>query len=277
MQEKQKITTYIHCTLGCTLVVCIIYVFGCGPKLSTTEQILEFKKAGPIRSPSDVNSPVGLKSHVGPYRVMSGDILEFMMPVILRVISADLPEWLRPAYGHKDVESYLVRVSRTGTITLPIVGEIEVIGKTLAEIETSVIDAYFPKYVVNRPMVVCEVKKYQSESERIFAVIGLVNKSGIFSYPADVQYNLMEALAFAGGLDMIADPRYLKIYRQDVKGKVVSSTFGINKGALDDAYSLTIKPGDLIYVDHTFRTRFNKFMSEVFFITVGVDSRYATR
>ena len=236
----------------------------------------EFEKAGPIKSEVDagVGSVTGVKSHVGPYRVIPGDILEFQMPAVLRVISSDLPEWLRPTYGHKDIEPYLVRVSQAGTINLPIIGQIPVAGKTLAQIEASVIDAYFPKYVVNPPMVVCEVKKYQSESERVFAVIGLVNKSGIFPYPPDVRYNLMEALAFAGGLDMVADPRYLKIYRQSATGEVVSATFGVGTKSLADAYGLVIKPGDLIYVDHTLRTRANKFLSDVFRITVGADTRY---
>jgi polysaccharide export outer membrane protein len=211
---------------------------------------------------------------MGPYRVMPGDVLEFEMPAVLPVISSDLPEWLRPTYGRTEAESYLARVSQAGTITLPIIGEIHVAGKTLAQIEVSVVDAYFPKYVVSRPMVVCEVKQYQSESQRVFAVIGLVNKSGVFPYPADVRYNLMEALAFAGGLDMVADPRYLKIYRQNASGKVTSATLGIDDRSLADACRLTIKPGDLIYVDHTLRTRINRFMSDVFHVTVGADTRY---
>jgi hypothetical protein len=53
----------------------------------------------------------GLKSHTGPYRVIPGDILEFQMPAVLRVISSDLPQWLRPVYGRRDVEPFLARVS----------------------------------------------------------------------------------------------------------------------------------------------------------------------
>ncbi len=257
--------------------LCVLCATGCGPTLSTPEHLADFDRAGPIRSEQDFRSPTGVKGHLGPYRVIPGDILEFQMPAVLRVISSDLPEWLRPAYGHKDVEPYLVRVSPTGMITLPIVGQIPAAGKTLAEIEASVIDAYYPKYVVNPPMVVCEVKKYQSESERVFAVVGLVNKSGVFPYPPDVRYNLMEALAFAGGLDMVADPRYLKIYRQDSSGEVVSATFGVDKDSLAEAYSIVIKPGDLIYVDHTFRTRVNKFLSDVIHVTFGVGGNYTYR
>lgn len=246
----------------------------CGPTLSTPQELEEFNRAAPVNAENNLGYSIGVKSYVGPYRVIPGDVVEFQMPAVLRVISSDLPEWLRPTYGRTEVEPYLVRVSQDGTITLPIVGELHVAGKTLAQIEAVVVDAYYPKYVVNRPMVVCEVKKYQRESERVFAVIGLVNKSGIYPYPADVQYNLMEALAFAGGLDMVSDPRYLKIYRQDDSGQVLFATLGVDSKSLSDAYKFTIQPGDLIYVDHTLRTRVNKFMSDVFHITVGAESRY---
>lgn len=251
-----------------------IYTTGCNPTLSTPQELKKFNKAGSINSANDFGYPSEEQPVLGPYRVIPGDVLEFQMPAVLRVISSDLPEWLRPIYGRKDAEPYLVRVNQNGTITLPIVGELHVAGKTLAQIEASVVDAYYPKYVVSCPMVVCEVKKYQRESERVFAVIGLVNKSGVFPYPADVQYNLMEAIAFAGGLDMVADPRYLKIYRHNSSGAILCATIGVETKSMAEAYSIAIQPGDLIYVDHTLQTRVNKFLSDVFHITLGADTRY---
>jgi protein involved in polysaccharide export with SLBB domain len=269
-------SVYFRSFLGLGFLFWAFSAGGCGPGLSSPEQLREFEKAGPVRSEADYDSPVGIKGRVGPYQVIRGDILEFQMPAVLRVISSDLPEWLRPVFGRRDVEPYLVRVSQAGTITLPIVGEMPAAGKTLAEIEACVIDAYFPKYVVNPPMVVCQVKEYRSANQRVFAVMGLVNKAGVFPYPADVKYSLMEALAFAGGLDMVADPRYVKIYRKDITGQAALVTVKINKKALADACSLTIKPGDLVYVDHTLRTRVNKFLSDVFHITIGAESRYTS-
>jgi hypothetical protein len=85
----------------------------------------------------------------------------------------------------------------------------------------------------------------------------------------------MEALGFAGGLDMVADPRYVKIYRQDDTGKIVTATFGVSGKSLDKAYNILIKPGDLIYVDHTLRTRTNVFLSDVFRITVNAGTNYS--
>jgi len=261
----------------CLAIFLLMFSVGCGPEVSSPDAVKQFERAGPIKSEVEIASAygvTGLKSHTGPYRVIPGDILEFQMPAVLRVISSDLPEWLRPVYGRRDVEPYLARVSPEGTVTLPIVGKLEVAGRTLAQIEALVIDAYHPKYVVNPPMVVCEVKKYRMESQRVFAVVGLVKDSGVFPYPADVQYTVMEALAFAGGLYMVADPRFLKIYRKDAGGDLISATFSVDKKSMKETYATVVKPGDLIYVDHTLRTRVNKFVTDVFHITVGADTRY---
>lgn len=250
------------------LVYFIFILSGCGPKLSNPDQLKQFQEAGPISTGTSVVG-LGGASQTGPYRVIPGDILEFQMPAVLRVISAEFTEWLKPVYGRKDYEPYLVRVSEEGTITLPIVGQLQVAGMTLSEIEALVVDSYYPKYVVNRPMVVCEIMKYQRESERVFTVMGLVKSPNAFPYPPDVQYNLMESLAYAGGLDMTADPRFVKVYRQDSSGEIVSATFSVDSKSFLDAYAVMIKPGDVIYVDHTLRTRVNQFIADVFSFRVG--------
>ena len=271
-----KVYNNLRCWRNASIYTFILYlacVTGCGSPVSSIEQVREFNKAGPLIPEADVEGSIKAQFHIGPYRVVPGDVLELQMPAVLRVISSEFSAWLKPVYGHKDYEPYLVRVSDAGTITLPIVGELPAANRTLSEIEALVIDAYYPKYVVNPPMVVCEVLKYQRENERVFTVMGLVNKPDAFPYPPDVQYNLMEALAFAGGLNMTADPRYLKVYRQDASGEVVSASFCIDSKSLLDAYGIAIKPGDVIYVDHTLRTRMNQFLSDVLQIRVGADIR----
>jgi len=249
-------------------ICCFSFLSGCGPKLSTPEQVQRFAKAGPIATGERVIGLGGLRQ-TGPYRVVPGDILEFQMPAVLRVISAEFSEWLKPVYGRRDYEPYLARVDDAGTITLPIVGQLYVGGMTLSEIEALVIDAYYPKYVVHRPMVVCEISKYQRESERVFTVMGLVRNPNAFPYPPDVRYNLMESLAYAGGLDMTADPRFVKVYRQDSNGEIVSATFSVDSKSFMEAYGVAIKPGDVIYVDHTFRTRVNQLIANIFNFRLG--------
>ena len=249
------------------LLFLVLLLGGCNPSVSSPEQVARFKEAGPIQAAKDFDQLD--KGKPGPYRVVSGDVLEFQMHVSLRILSSELADWLKPLYGVKEIESYLVRVSDTGTVTLPIIGDIQVAGKTLAEVEQAVKEAYYPEYVTNPPMLVCQVEEYQAEHERVFTVMGLVNKPDAYPYPPDVQYNLMEALAFAGGLDMVADPQYVQVFRQDADGQVLQATFGIGEKVLKDAYGVAVKPGDVIYVNHTISTRFNKFLSDVFHITIG--------
>ena len=255
----------------CTFVFSLSYITGCDGPVSSVEDITEFDAAGPLMPDTEAVSSIKAKPYIGAYRVMRGDVLELQMPAVLRVVSSEFSAWLKPVYGRKDFEPYMVRVCEAGTITLPIVGTLPAADKTLAEIEALVIDAYYPKYVVNPPMVVCEVVKYQRENERVFTVMGLVNSPNAFPYPPDVRYNLMEALAFAGGLNMTADPRYVKVFRHDADGKITSAKFGVDSKSLADAYGVRIKPGDVIYVDHTLRTRANQFLADVLQIRVGAD------
>ena len=107
----------------------------------------------------------------------------------------------------------------------------------------------------------------------LFSVVGLVKSPGNFPYPPDVRYNLMQALAFAGGLDRATEPRYATIYRLKPDGTIVSAVFEVvhvgNGSRLTEALNTVIKPGDIIAVEHTPRTRTKQFLDMVFRINVG--------
>jgi protein involved in polysaccharide export with SLBB domain len=100
--------------------------------------------------------------------------------------------------------------------------------------------------------------------ERAFSVIGLVKRSGVFPYPAPRRYNLMQALATAGGVDENAAPRYATVYRTRADGKVIGATFKIDGTSLTDGPNVWIKDGDVIAVDHTQGSWLRQFFSQVF-------------
>ena len=110
-------------------------------------------------------------------------------------------------------------------------------------------------------------------AQPLFSVIGLVSKPGNFPYPPNVQYNLMQALAFAGGLDPVAEPRYVTVYRLKPDGSIIHVTFQVikvgNSSHLTDALNIRIKPGDIVSVEHTPRTRTNVFLDRIFRINLG--------
>jgi len=110
--------------------------------------------------------------------------------------------------------------------------------------------------------------------EQFVSVVGLVSKPGNFPYPPDARYNLIQAVAFAGGLDMVADPRYVSVYRLKGDGTIASTTVRLmnsrNKEQLTEALAMPLKPGDVVSVEHTLRTRTNVFFDRIFRINLGL-------
>ncbi len=358
-----------------------VYFIGCSENvlLPSAEQLAQFENAGPQQPSVDRDRLVSAKIGGGPHRVVSGEVLELTMPSILQVVTAKEPEITGK------MAPYVCRISKAGTITLPVVGEIKVEGKTLAEIESTVTDMYHPEYTVTRPSVFARILEYKTadisvtgavnkpgiyslrsdqmslvallmaaegivdegaafirivhpgqvapnneaarigreniseirkrtESHKVqgpepfvlpvkgynipfadvvlqdgdrvvverfkqplITVIGLVNKPGNFIYPPDVQYNLMQVLGFAGGLDLAAEPHYATVYRLKPDGTIVSAIFEVankvanpgNGSQLAEALNIHIKPGDIIVVEHTPRTRTKVFLDRVFRVNIG--------
>jgi protein involved in polysaccharide export with SLBB domain len=105
----------------------------------------------------------------------------------------------------------------------------------------------------------------------LFSVLGLVARPGNFPYPPNAQYNLTQAIAFAGGLDPVAQPRYVTIYRLTEDGSVVRAPFRlIAKDKFTDALGTPIRPGDVVAVENTPRTRMNSTIRELVRIDAGV-------
>jgi protein involved in polysaccharide export with SLBB domain len=346
-------------------------------RLPSDEQLTEFAQAGPVHPAIDLDQLVGARKGDGLYRVIPGDVLELTMPAILQVVLTKTLEAVA------NVSVYMCRVSEKGTITLPIVGEIDVTGRTLGQIESTIIDAYYPRYIGVRPSVLAQIAEYKTakvsitgavknpgiyelRSDRmtlvalimeasgiidegaacikikhadqvgsgqesldpnselaehesspeeitsvkskksepivlpikglnipfadaalhngdavvverlempLFTMIGLVNKPGNYPYPPDARYNLMQAIAFAGGLDQDADPRYATIYRLKADGTILRTPFRVikpdNGSEMMDSLNVAVKPGDIVAIEHTPRTRTNLFLQRIFHVNVG--------
>ena len=98
---------------------------------------------------------------------------------------------------------------------------------------------------------------------------------GAFAYPPEASYNLMQALAKAGGVDVFADPRYATVFRRDASGGIIPATFEIQGNGLVSASMLQIKPGDVIVVGYTPASWTRALIREIFEVQVvfGNDSR----
>lgn len=169
-----------------------IYLFGCSDQvtLPTAGKLAEFENAGPLRPTVDIDRLVKAKIGGGPYIVIPGDVLELTMPAILQAVTDEKS-------GTPDqVISYPFRISESGTITLSTVGEIKVAGKTLSQIESAVIDAYYPAYTVTQPSVFARVMEYETAK---VSITGAVDKPGIYSLRSD-QMSLVALIMEAGGI-----------------------------------------------------------------------------
>jgi hypothetical protein len=105
---------------------------------------------------------------------------------------------------------------------------------------------------------------------QVFSVMGLVRKPDVFPYPPETDYTLLEALAFAGGVDEIADPRFVTVYRLNSEGEMVHAAFEIYHGIPVTAAAIVLKPGDVVSLEYTPRTRKNKILAELFRISIGM-------
>ena len=105
----------------------------------------------------------------------------------------------------------------------------------------------------------------------LVSVLGLVQRPGNFDYPPYARYNLAQAIGLAGGLQMDFDPRYATVYRLKPDGTILRVSFQlIADGHYTEDLNIHIRPGDLVAVEHTPRTRSSAFLREVFRFNVGV-------
>ncbi len=165
---------------------------GCGDRVevSDSQELLEFFNAGPVGPSLDMDRVVKARMDTGSYRVLPDEAIELTMPSILKVVTA---EELAPA---EETTSYICRVNEQGMIPLPIVGDIPAAGRTLAQIESTVVNAYFPLYTKSRPSVFAKVLEHKTFK---VSVTGAVKESGVYDLRWD-QMSLVNALMQAGGI-----------------------------------------------------------------------------
>lgn len=87
-----------------------------------------------------------------------------------------------------------VRVSSRGEVSLPLLGEVNLKGKTASEAETLIENSYKRSYIKN-PHVSIFVKEHYSQR---ITIVGQVKSPGTYDYPS--KQKILDAIALAGGL-----------------------------------------------------------------------------
>ena len=138
-----------------------------------------------------------------------------------------------------------VRITQEYTITLPLLGTIDVKGKTVRQTELTIRDLYDKDYLVN-PQISLTVLEY---NQRTVKVLGAVNQPGAIVFPPEQKMGLLEAIARAGGFNRIADRKRVRLSRTLPDGKSENYTINADEmiqGASSAQWLLT--KDDVIFV-----------------------------
>lgn len=153
---------------------------------------------------------------ISNYRLGSGDVITIQV------------------LGEDDLKRDKIRLSDAATISYPILGEIKLFGKTVAELETLIRDGLKGRYLVN-PQVTVTIVEYRS-----FYINGQVEKPG--GYPFIPGLTVRKAVSLAGGFKERAAKDKIFVIRDDDRSQTPKR---VDQNA-------TVNPGDIITVEESF-------------------------
>ncbi len=171
--------------------------------------------------------PAAAPATVGDYEVGPGDVIEVAV------------------YGNDDL-SRIPTVQTNGSISLPLLGEVQVAGLTIAEVQRKITNLLAKDYLVN-PQVEVKVRDYNSQ---YVSVVGDVNSPG--RKPIRGRMRLIDVLIEAGSFKASASGQVM-ITRTDgeFEGGQKSITVRISSSSSPSAQDLVnlelpLKNGDII-------------------------------
>jgi polysaccharide biosynthesis/export protein len=136
------------------------------------------------------------------------------------------------------------KVQANGKITFPLLSDVDVAGKTTAEVETQLKEALGKDYLVD-PQVTVVVRQYR---QRTVNVLGEVNKPGPIELSGEKKYTIVDALAAAGGLTKGAATSKIDLTRG---GKTKRYKLEDLKKITDSSKVIYLEMGDTITVRET--------------------------
>jgi polysaccharide export outer membrane protein len=137
------------------------------------------------------------------------------------------------------------RVTEAGTVTFPLVGQIQATGRGTAQLELAIAQRLRDGGFVNRPQVNVVVLQFKAMQ---VSVLGQVNKPG--RYPLEQSKNrLTEVVALAGGVTPLAADVVTLVTTDNGKEKKISVDLPELLRSGDLARDAVIKNGDIIFVD----------------------------
>jgi polysaccharide export outer membrane protein len=134
------------------------------------------------------------------------------------------------------------RISQSGNITFPLIGQVPVAGLSTREAELLLARRLIEGGFVKQPQVSVLVSEYQSQK---VSVMGQVAKPG--QYPLDALKKVLDALALAGGVLNDTAAEDVTLVRAN-GSRVVIDLQTLFDG--DPAANLVVQDGDTVFVAH---------------------------
>lgn len=143
-------------------------------------------------------------------------------------------------YQEKEL-SATYQVGSDGAIQFPLIGRVELAGKTPHE-ASDLIASRLADGFLRDPQVSIFVKEYNSK--RIY-VMGQVAKPGAFAYEDDM--NILRVIILAGGFTKLAAKNKVLVTRSAKDGdqQIVVRVEDVGRG---EAPNVPLKPGDIVFV-----------------------------
>src|SRR6266704_1573923 len=146
-------------------------------------------------------------------------------------------------YQEDDLETKM-RIGKDGTTSFPLIGVINLGGKTVAQAADLIRARLADGYLVN-PQVTVTVLEY---AKRRFTVLGQVQKPGSYEIPNEESVSLLEAIAIAGGYTRLAN-RANVIVTRSVAGRKTALSLDVNHATNDpNTPAFVIHPDDIITI-----------------------------
>ena len=146
-------------------------------------------------------------------------------------------------YQEDDLDAK-VRVAKDGTVTLPLLGAVNIGGKTREQAATLIQQKLGEKYLVN-PQVTVEVVDY---AKRRFTVLGQVQRPGTFEFPGDETVNLLQAISIAGGYTRLGSPSKVTVQRGEGADKKIFKLDADSMAKDKNVTVFDIQPDDTITI-----------------------------
>lgn len=149
-----------------------------------------------------------------------------------------------------DLPANILNVYSDGTIKIPYINKINVLGLTTFEAK-KIIEAKLQEFSPNLTIDLTLQNRY-------FSVLGEASE-GRYAMPTP-RMNIFQALAMSGDIDKFGDRAKVNIIRQTPDGTEVK-TFDIRSKDILDSEYYYIQPNDVIYVKELSRTFFGRITS----------------